>query len=312
MATRDEDVVEFLFAARTLDTILYFTDKGKVYSEKAYQIPDASRTAKGVSIINLINIAPGEKITAAVAVPDFDQAEYLIMLTRKGRIKRTNLSEFESVRPSGLIALSLDGDDELGWVKLTHGNDEVIIVSRSGQAIRFDENDVRAMGRTAAGVAAMRLRGNDEIRGMDIVDPKADLLIVTEKGYSKRTRLSEYALQRRHGSGVRTLSKNMSKTGNVIAASVVSNDGDITLISRDGIMLRTAIKNIPQQGRATTGVRVMSLKNNDVVASVAVLVPKATEAAQAGKPAGNGNINPTVSTTGVMTNLDVPTNGHQE
>jgi DNA gyrase subunit A len=312
MATRDEDVVEFLFAARTLDTILYFTDKGKVYSEKAYQIPDASRTAKGVSIINLINISPGEKITAAVAVPDFDQAEYLIMLTRKGRIKRTNLNEFESVRPSGLIALSLDGDDELGWVKLTHGNDEVIIVSRSGQAIRFDENDVRAMGRTAAGVAAMRLRGNDEIRGMDIVDPKADLLIVTEKGFAKRTRLSEYALQKRHGSGVRTLSKNMSKTGNIIAARVVSDDGDITLISRDGIMLRTAIKNIPKQGRATTGVRVMSLKNNDVVASAAVLAPKAMEADQAGTAADNGNIIETVSTTGVMGKLDVPTNGHQE
>jgi DNA gyrase subunit A len=273
MTTRDEDVVEFLFAANTLNTILYFTDKGKVYSEKAYQIPDASRTAKGVSIVNLINLAPGEKITATVGVPDFDQAEYLIMLTRKGRIKRTDLSEFESVRPSGLIALTLDSDDELGWVKLTNGQNEIVIVSRSGQAIRFDENDVRAMGRTAAGVGAMRLRGADEIRGMDVVEPDSNLLVVTEKGFAKRTSLAEYALQRRNGSGVRTLAKNISKSGPIVAARVVADDGDLTLISRDGIMLRTAIKHISKLGRATLGVRVMNLKGNDVVASVAVLDP---------------------------------------
>lgn len=274
MTTRDEDQVEFLFAARTLDTILYFTDKGKVYSEKAYQIPDASRTAKGISIINLINISPGEKITAAVVVPDFDQAEYLIMLTRKGRIKRTDLGAFDSVRPSGLIALTLDGDDELGWVKLTHGDNEVIVVSRNGQAIRFNEGDVRPMGRTAAGVVAMRLKGADEIRGMDIVDTNATLLVVTEKGYAKRTDLDEYPIQRRNGSGVRTLAKTLQKTGHIVAARVVANDGDITLISREGIMLRTAIKSISQQGRATSGVRVMSVKGGDVVASVAVLAPK--------------------------------------
>jgi len=277
MTTRDEDVVEFLFAASTHDTILYFTDKGKVYSEKAYQVPDANRTAKGVSVANLINLSPGEKITAALAVPNFDQAEYLIMLTRKGRIKRTDLSEFASVRPSGLIALTLDGDDELGWVKLTHGHNEIVIVSHSGQAIRFAETDVRAMGRAAAGVGAMRLRAKDEIRGMDVVDPQADLLVVTENGYAKRTPLSEYTLQGRNGSGVRTLARDMKKTGSVIAAQVVSDDGDLTLISREGIMLRTAIKHISQQGRATQGVRVMSLKKGDVVASVAVLAPKAKE-----------------------------------
>ncbi len=274
MTTRDEDVVEFLFAASTHDIILYFTDKGKIYSEKAYHIPDASRTAKGVSIINLINISPGEKITATVVVPSFDLAEYLIMLTRKGRIKRTNLSEFESVRPSGLIALTLESDDELGWVKLTGGNDEIVIVSRDGQAIRFDENDVRAMGRTAAGVGAMRLRGDDEIRGMDVVEPDGNLLVVTEKGFAKRTPLEEYNLQKRNGTGVRTLTKNMSKTGKIIAARVVSDDGDITLISQEGIMLRTRLRDIPQYGRATRGVTVMNLRKNDVVASVAVLAPK--------------------------------------
>jgi DNA gyrase subunit A len=277
MTTRDEDVVEFLFAASTHDTLLYFTDKGKVYSEKAYQVPDANRTAKGVSIANLINLSPGEKITATVAVPNFDQAEYLIMLTRKGRIKRTDLSEFASVRPSGLIALTLEDNDELGWVKLTQGHNEIVAVSRSGQAIRFAESDVRSMGRTAAGVGAMRLRANDEICGMDVVDPEADLLVVTENGFAKRTPLREYAVQGRNGSGVRTLSRDMRKTGMVIAARVVSDGGDLTLISREGIMLRTAIKHISEQGRATQGVRVMSLKKGDVVASVAVLAPKAKE-----------------------------------
>ena len=280
MATRSEDVVQFLFAARTLDTILYFTDKGKVYSEKTYQIPDASRTAKGVSIVNLINLSPGEKITATIAVPNFDQAEYLVMLTRKGRIKRTDLSEFASVRPSGLIALNLSEDDELGWVKLTHGHNEIVIVSRDGQAIRFDENDVRSMGRTAAGVSAMRLRVGDKICGMDVVDPEATLLVVTEKGLAKRTPLNEYNLQKRGGSGVRTLTKDMKKTGAVVAARVVSDEGDLTLISKEGMMLRIALKHISLQGRPTRGVTVMNLKKDDVVASVAVLAPKSDQTAQ--------------------------------
>ncbi len=271
MTTREEDVVEFLFAARTLHTILFFTDRGKVYSERAFRIPDASRTAKGVSIINLINILPGEKITAAVVVPNFEEAEYLVMLTRSGRIKRTDLNAFEAVRPSGLIALSLDDDDELGWVKLTTGRNEIVVVSRSGQSIRFDENDVRPMGRTAAGVGAMRLRDDDEIRGMDVVDPDAYLLVVTERGYAKRTHLSEYGLQGRNGYGVRTLSNDTIRTGQIVSARVVTEEGDLTLISRDGMMLRTPIVDISQQGRPTQGVRVMNMKEGDVVASVAVL-----------------------------------------
>jgi len=310
MTTRDEDEVEFLFAARTLDTALYFTDKGKVYSEKVYRIPDATRTAKGISIINLINIHPGEKITAAVTVPDFDQAEYLMMLTRKGRIKRTNLSEFESVRPSGLIALSLDNDDELGWVKLTGGDDEVIIVSRNGQSIRFSEDDVRPMGRAAAGVGAMRLKGNDEISGMDLVEPDSCLLVVTEKGFAKRTKLSEYNRQRRNGSGVRTLANNINKTGPIVAARVVDDDGDITIISGEGIMLRTAVNSISKQGRATSGVRVMTLKSKDFVASVAVLAPK-DQARKAKKSTPNSRGDKLAdSEEEAGTASEIPTNGH--
>jgi DNA gyrase subunit A len=277
MTTRDEDVVEFLFAANTKNTILYFTDRGKVYSEKVYRIPDASRTAKGVSIVNLINVMPGEKITATIIVPNFDQAEYLIMLTRKGRIKRLLLNEFASVRPSGLIALSLDEDDELGWVKMTNGSNEVIVVSRLGQAIRFAEKDVRPMGRTAAGVSAMKLIGNDEIRGIDVIEANAQLLIVTEKGYAKRTPLEEYSLQRRNGKGVRTVSPNSRATiGTIVAARVASDQGDITLISRDGIMLRIPINTVSSQSRVTQGVRVMKMRPGDIVASVAILDPKTT------------------------------------
>ncbi|MDM8521393.1 DNA gyrase subunit A [Anaerolineales bacterium HSG6] len=272
MATRDEDVVEFMFAANTLHTILFFTDRGKVYAVDSYKIPDASRTAKGSSIMNMINITPGERVTAMVVVPDFKLADYLIMITHKGRIKRTQLSEFASVRPSGLKALTLDEDDKLGWVKLTDGSNEVIVVSRSGQAIRFRETDVRSMGRTAAGVGAMRLKSDDEIRGMDVVEADAQLLVVTEKGYAKRTLLSEYNLQRRNGGGVRTLSKTaMDRTGDIVAARVVTEDGDLSLISKDGIILRTPIETVSQQSRPTMGVRVMNMKRGDVVASVAIL-----------------------------------------
>jgi DNA gyrase subunit A len=265
-----------------------------------------------VPIVNLINVVPGEKITATVVVPDFDQAEYLIMLTRKGRIKRTDLSEFESVRPSGLIAITLDEDDELGWVKLTNGRNEIIVVSRSGQAIRFDEDDVRCMGRTAAGVGAMRLRRGDEMRGMDVVDPGAALLIVTEYGFAKRTHLSEYNLQRRNGSGVRTLTKDMKKTGQVVAARVVSDKGDITLISREGIMLRTAMKNIPSLGRATRGVRVMGLRNNDVVASVAVLAPKGKDLPEQNHDDQPSNGTEEQKLVSSIEAPEIPSNGHQE
>jgi DNA gyrase subunit A len=255
----------------------------------------------------LINLAADEKVTAAVAIPDFDQAEYLIMLTRKGRIKRTNLSEFDSVRPSGLIAINLDDDDQLNWVKLTDGDSEVILVTRQGQAIRFHESDVRPMGRAAAGVGAMRMKGNDELSGMDVVDPGGDLLVVTEKGYAKRTSLSEYNLQRRNGSGVRTLAKTLAKTGAIVMGGVVTDDGDITLISKDGITLRTSIKSISRQGRSTSGVRVMSLKSGDVVASVAVLDPKSS------KPKKKAVNNGAAASLPTETDLsDGRSNGHQE
>ena len=275
MTTREEDAVQFLFAANSLDTILYFTDKGKVYSEKAYRVPDAGRTAKGIPIINLINLAPSERVTATVTVPDFEKADYLTMVTRRGRIKRTDLSEFEAVRPSGLIALNLDEGDQLGWVKLTEGDDEVVVVTQGGQAIRFKESDVRPMGRAAGGVMAIKLSRNDQVTAMDVVDAEGDLLVVTAKGYAKRTRLSEYSTQGRYGSGVTTLSKQgVNVTGPIVDARVISADNDITLISAEGMVLRTRVKQIPQMGRSTRGATVMRMKQGDAVVSLALLAPR--------------------------------------
>ncbi len=271
MTTREEDDVAFLFAASTHDTVLYFSDKGKVYSEKAWRIPDASRTAKGVSVINLINISPNEKITAAVAISSFEDANYLAMVTRKGRIKRTNLKSFASVRPSGLIALSLDDDDELGWVKLTKGKDDLILVTKLGQSIRFAEREVRSMGRAAAGVNAIKLSEGDELAGMDVVIPDWELLVITAKGMGKRTPLSEYNQQGRYGYGVRTLSKTFDVTGAIIDMHVIKGDEDISLISSDGKMIRTKISQIPKMGRATQGAKVMNLYEGATVASVAIL-----------------------------------------
>lgn len=271
MTTRDEDELEHLFTAGTLNSILFFSDRGKVYSIRAFEIPEMDRTAKGTSLMNVLPLMPNESITAAIAVHSFEDAEYLTMITRKGRIKRVEVNAFESVRPSGLIALSLDEDDSLGWVKLTHGDEELIVVSEQGRGIRFNEEDVRPMGRTAAGVYAMRLDEWDQLAGADVVTPGDDLLLVTEKGYGKRTPLDEYRTQNRYGMGVRAMVLRPERTGKIIGARVVTSGDEVTCISAQGIILRTESDDISQQGRHTQGVRVMDLREGDVVVSVAVV-----------------------------------------
>ena len=283
MTTRDADDVTFLFAASTHDTVLYFSDRGKVYSEKVWRIPDASRTAKGLPLVNLIQIAPDEKITATVAISSFEHAEYLTMVTRKGRIKRTPLDEFAAVRPSGLIAVRLEEGDELGWVKLTTGDDDLILVTRQGQAIRFHETDVRPMGRPAAGVMAMRLAPGDELAGMGVVVPGGDLLVVTAKGLGKRTPLDQYRRQTRYGVGIRTLSRDLHRTGPIIDMHVVEGKEDISIITADGKMMRTNVAQIPILGRATRGSIVMRLYEGDTVASVALLSSGKRKLSQEGK-----------------------------
>jgi DNA gyrase subunit A len=269
-ATKEEDEVLVLIPARTLNTLLFFSDRGKVYSEKAYQIPDADRTARGIPVVNVLSLEPGESITAVVPVPDFAAAEYCIMATRKGRVKRVVLSEFSSVRPSGLISITLDKGDELGWVRLTDGDSEVILVTEQGQALRFHENEVRPMGRMAGGVTGIRLAKSDFLTSMEVVEKGADLLVVTFRGYGKRTPLSEYPAKSRATGGVQTIDKNaLKKVGIVTAARVVQEADDLTMISANGVVLRTKVKDVSQSGRSTRGILLINLQEGDAVASLA-------------------------------------------
>ncbi len=271
MGTRDEDELEHLFTAGSLNTILFFSDLGKVYATKAYDIPELDRTAKGVSLMNVLPLSPEEKVTAALPVHDFDDAEYLIMITRKGRIKRVELGVFANVRPSGLIAVNLEEGDSLGWVKLTKGKEDIILISQQGKGIRFNEEEVRPMGRTAAGVNAMRLDSWDMLAGADVATADDDLLVITEKGYGKRTPLSEYRTQGRYGQGIKAMNLSPERTGAIVAAKVVSPKDEVTLISSGGIILRMSGAHISRQGRATSGVRVMDLREADAVVTVAVI-----------------------------------------
>lgn len=270
MGTRDEDELEHLFAAGTLNTVLFFSDRGKVYAEKAYQIAEYDRTAKGTSLMNLLPLMPDEKVTAALAVNDFDEGEYLTMVTRSARTKRVEIGAFRNVRPSGLIAINLDDNDELGWVKVTGGGQDLILVTEQGRAIRFTEEQIRAVGRTAAGVNAMRLEEGDVITGVDVVEPDSDLLLITEYGYGKRVALREFRRQSRYGKGVRAMTIG-DLTGRIVGARVVTGDDEVTCISSNGIILRTQVKNISRQGRYSRGVTVMDLRDGDSVASVAVI-----------------------------------------
>jgi DNA gyrase subunit A len=268
--TKGEDEVLMLIPGRTLDTVLFFSDRGKVYSEKAYQIPDADRTGRGVPIVNVLALNAGETITAAVAVTKFEDDNYCIMATRNGRIKRLRLSELASVRPSGLIAINLDEGDELRWARLTTGEDEIILITEKGQALRYSEKLVRPMGRNAAGVIAIRLKSGDQVTSMEVLEPDGDLLVVTVGGYGKRTPLSEYPIKGRATGGVLTIDKKaLNIVGKIAAARVVQLNDDLTIMSTGGVALRTKVKNISQTGRATRGVLLMNLREGDSVASVA-------------------------------------------
>jgi len=267
---RDEDEVEFFLRCHTLSVLLFFTDKGKVYSEKVWQLPEENRTGRGISIVNVINIAPNEKITAVVPVADFEDAKYCTMATVSGRVKRVELSEFESVRPSGLIAITLDEQDQLGWVSLTSGKDEIMLITRNGQALRFNEELIRPMGRQAMGVIGIRTRPGDQLAALEVLEPNGDLLVVTEKGFGKRTKLSEYTPKGRATMGIATIDKRALKSiGKIAEARVVQEKDEVSLISCNGIVIRMAVADISTQGRATRGVTIMNLEAGDSVAAMA-------------------------------------------
>ncbi|MFH1112001.1 MAG: DNA gyrase subunit A [Patescibacteria group bacterium] len=277
LTTKEEDIVEHLFSTTTHADLMFFTSRGRIYELKAYEVPPASRTAKGQAVVNFLQLAPGETVSEVMALSDWEGYKYLIMVTAKGVIKKVDINAFENVRRSGLIAIKLKDADSLRWVKPSTGNDDIMLVTARGQSIRFKEKGVRAMGRTAAGVRGIRLKGNDEITGMDLVNegkpsPEEQLLIVTANGYGKRTRLKEYKIQGRGGSGVKTANIT-DKTGPIVNAFVVNakrESEDLVIMSEKGQVIRLRLKSVSVLGRATQGVRLMRFKEtSDKVASVA-------------------------------------------
>ncbi|MBE7028977.1 MAG: DNA gyrase subunit A [Clostridia bacterium] len=270
MATKEEDFVEQIFTTSTHNFILCFTNKGRMFKMKGYQIPEASRTAKGMPIVNLLSLDPEEKVTATIPIKEFDDDSYLTMVTKLGTIKKTKLSEYNSNRSGGLNAIGLNEGDELIKVEITNGENDIVLGTSLGNAIRFNEKDVRPMGRTAHGVRGIKLRDNDFVVGACLVTDESRLLVVSENGMGKRTELSEYKVQTRGGKGIRTY-KISSKTGNVTGIKTVTDNDDIMLITSEGVIIRTAVEDISTLGRDTSGVKIMKLKDDVKVVSVAVV-----------------------------------------
>lgn len=269
MGTNEDDFVEHLITTSTHDTILFFSNKGKVYRTKGYEIPGFSRTAKGIPIINLLEIEKGEWINAIIPVEEFVDDWYLFFTTKQGVSKRSPLSSFANIRNNGLIALGLRDDDELISVRLTDGEKNIIIGTKNGMLIRFPETDVRSMGRTATGVKGISLESNDEVIGMEVLEETNDILIVTRNGYGKRTPASEYRIQGRGGKGIKTCHIT-DKNGCLVAMKAVTGEEDLMLITTGGVLIRFAVDGISSMGRNTIGVKLISLKDeNEFVATVA-------------------------------------------
>ena len=263
-----EDFVEHLFIATTHHEILFFTNRGKVYRRKVYEIPEAGRQAKGTPVVNLIDIGPDEEVTAVIPIKHFEQKGFLCMGTRRGKVKRTTIEEFGTIRRAGIIALTLEEGDELIDVRLTAGDQELTLVTRQGMAIRFREEEVRPMGRTAMGVTGITLGAGDEVICMDVVSEGTDLLVVSERGYGKRTPLSQYRAQRRGGKGVKAL-RRTQKTGFLAGAAAVRAGEEVMLVSAGGVIIRLSVEGIPVQGRDTQGVTLMKVDEDDKVVAVA-------------------------------------------
>lgn len=269
MSRREEDVATDMLITNTHSYILYFTNKGRVYRTKCYEIPEASRQSKGMNIANILPITSDEKVSAIVTVSDFDSDRYVVMVTRKGIIKRIELNAYNTARKGGLIALELDDGDELAWVSLTNGNEQVLIATRLGMAIRFDENDVRPMGRQARGVRAISLKADDEVIGMSIVNDNDLILTVSETGYGRVSDVQDYRLQTRAGKGITNY--HTEKYGNVCAIKPVSKDDDIIMISKEGIVIRILADSVRLCSRPSKGVTLMRLDTNDKVVTIACL-----------------------------------------
>lgn len=267
LSTRDEDFVENIFVTSSHNYILFFTNKGRMYKLKTYQIPEAGRQAKGSAIVNLLPIEKDEKITAVIPIKEFEENKYLTMLTKRGVIKKTDLTDYDTIRKGGLIAIGLREDDELIHVELTDGDNNIIVGTKKGICIRFKESDVRPMGRGASGVKAITLNDDDFVVGAGCCKEGADILTITENGYGKKTDLEEFKIQNRGGKGLFGY-KITEKTGDVAGLGIVNDDNDVMIITSDGVIIRTAVDEISKFGRTTQGVRVMRLADDVKVVSI--------------------------------------------
>lgn len=275
MQTREQDVVRHIISCNTMDSLLFFTNRGKVYQLKAHEVPDASRTAKGLPLINLISIEQDEQVTSVLSVPDFNHGEYLVMATVRGKIKRTLLKEYSQVRSNGLIAIGLEEDDELRWVTMSHGNEDILMTTAHGQTNRFKQSQVRPMGRPATGVIGISLDDADRVVGMSLAHDDADLLLITANGFGKRTAVSEYPVKGRATSGVITI--RLRPGDELTGALIVTDTMLLTVITQNGIVNRQWIHGISRFGRTTQGVTVVHLDEGDRVAGASYEEPESDE-----------------------------------
>ncbi len=278
MATREEDVIEHVVNASTHDFLLFFTNKGRVFRLKTYEVPAVGLNAKGVALVNLLQLQPEETVSSVINISkQTATGGNLLMATVRGVVKKTPFEQYQNVRQSGLIAINLDSGDELKWIRMTDGNNEVVISTQQGQAIRFHEKDARPMGRVSRGVRGIRLRAGDQVIGMDIVEKDSSIFVISEAGYGKRTKISQFTAHARGGVGIRSAVVN-KKTGNLVGVKTLSGDDtqEVIIISQNGQTIRLGLKNTPELGRATQGVRIMRLNEGDKVVSLA-LVDKAED-----------------------------------
>jgi DNA gyrase subunit A len=285
MATREEDVIEHVVNASTHDFLLFFTNKGRVFRIKTYEVPAVGLNAKGVAIVNLLQLQPEETVSAVINVSKGDGAGgNLLMCTTRGVVKKTPFEQYKNVRQSGLIAINLDDGDELKWIRMTTGDNEVVISTLQGQAIRFHERDARPMGRVSRGVRGIRLRAGDQVIGMDIVEENSSIFVISEYGYGKRTKISQFTAHKRGGVGIRSAVVN-KKTGQLVGVkTLVGDDQEVIIISREGQTIRLGLKNIPGLGRATQGVRIMRMNDGDKVVSLALVDKKLEEELEEEEP----------------------------
>jgi len=276
MTTKEEDVIDTIITTNSHDYLLFFTSQGRIFRMKAYEIPQSTLAAKGTAAVNLLNLHPDEKITSVIKQGAEKETDgFLFMATKKGTIKKTSLRDYENIRTNGMITIKLDRGDELKWVKGTTGKNDIIISTTAGQAVRFNESEVRAMGRNAMGVRGMRLRPNDEVVGMDVVtDSDQKLIAVSANGYGKVTKVSNFPVHKRGGVGIKVAAVT-AKTGRIVAVHMIDPKAkELIMMSMKGQAIRVAVKDIPTLGRATQGVRIMRMDDGDGVASIGVVPPE--------------------------------------